>query len=551
MQSSSIQYQVPFQEQHLQSNPHQGLNSVYNIPTQHTPQTQYYPPPQIQQSTYVQPTSSYVQHTSSYVQPTSSYVQNPVDLYQQQPQYEIQPQQPQQPQYEIDQDQHTHFQKQPIFVAPQPLQPQLDENHPTTSSLLKVPNQVIRKLERSDNESKPQQAIKKINKSVFKASFWDQAPFKRNNQERNHIINVDYTMDNNIDDNDGLPSGYEWISFDPENNDDITTMTTFLNKHYQKFDKEYKPMYLRWLLTPPIYNQYKRLVNVDKSMWCIGVQSTTGVLVGLITARPTIYRIDAKYIQTFTIDFLCTHKRLRGKRLSPVLIKEMYKRLSMYQYDLGSWFVTNTHLPFSSTVKTSQILFRPLTLEKLSKTLFAGLSQQQLTQLQYKYENIQPTEDLQLIRFANLEDVPIMMNIYEEYCQKYRLCQTMNREEFEHYFLPNNELIFTYVITNVQGEIKDFVSLHAFWTKRGEKNAYVFYVSFINELLLEHFMRNVLFIMKSNGFDMIFANDVMGISDVLSKKLDFKSLDEICNYYVFNYNTQTIEKNECGMNRIF
>jgi glycylpeptide N-tetradecanoyltransferase len=218
---------------------------------------------------------------------------------------------------------------------------------------------------------------------------------------------------------------------------------------------------------------------------------------------------------------------------------------------LGAWFVTNTHLPFNTTVKTSQILFRPLTLEKLSKTLFSGLSLQQLTQLQHKYENIQPTEDLQLIRFANLEDVPIMMNIYEEYCQKYRLCQTMNREEFEHYFLPNNEMIFTYVITNVQGEIKDFISLHAFWTKRGEKNAYVFYVSFINELLLEHFMRNVLFIMKSNGFDMIFANDVMGISDVLSKQLDFKSLDEICNYYVFNYNTQTIEKNECGMNRIF
>jgi glycylpeptide N-tetradecanoyltransferase len=348
-----------------------------------------------------------------------------------------------------------------------------------------------------------------------------------------------------------LPSGYEWVEFDPTNDQDIHTMTNFLNKHYQKFDKEYKPNYLKWLFTPPTIKQYKRLENIPVSTWFVGVMSNTGVLVGLITARPTIYRIDEKYIQTFTIDFLCTHKQLRKKRLAPVLIKEMYKRLSTFQYDIGAWFVSNTHLPFNSTVKTSQILFRPLTLEKLSKTLFSGLSQGQLITLQQKYENIQPTDDLQYIRFANLEDIPMMMNIYENYCKKYRLCQTMNREEFEHYFLPNNEMIFTYVITNIQGEIKDFISLHAFWTNRGEKNAYLYYVSFINEDLLGLFMRNILFIMKCNGFDMIFTNDIMGVSRVFTELLDFKSLDEICNYYIFNYNTHTIEKNECGMNRTF
>ena len=421
---------------------------------------------------------------------------------------------------------------------------------PGTSVPITIPAQVIRKLERPVDTVLTKE-VKKINKSVFKPSFWDQAPFKRNNQEKNHIIQVDYSLEVSIETN-SLPNGYEWVTFDPENDADISVMTDFLNKHYQKFDKEYKPNYLKWILTPPSYKQYKRLDNTPTSTWCIGVQaSKNGVLVGLITARPIMYRIDAKYIQSFTVDFLCTHRQLRQKKLAPVLIKEMYRRMSTVQYDIGCMFVSNTHLPFNSTVETSQILFRPLTLEKLSKTLFSSLTQQQLTQLQHRYENIQPTDDLQLIRFANLEDVPMMMHIYEEYCAKYRLCQTMNTEEFEHYFLPNNEMIFTYVITNAEGEIKDFISLHAFWTKRGEKNAYLYYVSFITETLLELFMRNILFIMKSNGFDMIFANDVMGISNVFSKKLDFKSLDEICNYYVFNYNTQTIDKNDCGMNRMF
>lgn len=442
----------------------------------------------------------------------------------------------------------THVPKQfPPSQTPDDA-PGLDQS----SSLVQVPPQVIRKLEKPQHLMDPtSEDPKQINRSVFKSSFWDQAPFKRNNQERNQIIQVDYFFNADVAEQE-LPPGYAWTEFDPENDHDVETMTDFLNKHYQKYDKEYKPTYIKWLLTPPTYQQYKRLENVPKATWFIGVKSEkNGILVGLITARPVIYQIDEKYIQTFTVDFLCTHKQLRGKHLAPVLVKEMYRRLGTFQYDIGAYFVANAHLPFNSTVKTSQILFRPLTMEKISKTLFSSVPPDQLARLRVKYENIQPTNDLQLIRFANTEDVPMMMNIYEEYCQKYRLSHTMNREEFEHYFLPNNEMIFTYVITNAQGEIKDFISLHAFWTRRGEKNAYLYYVSFINEMLLELLMRNILFIMKSNGFDMIFANDVMGISKVFSERLDFKSLDEICNYYIFNYNTQTMEKNECGLNRVF
>ena len=431
-----------------------------------------------------------------------------------------------------------------VLQEPQSVQPQQPQQ-------IQLPPQVVRKLEKPDHlDDGKGKAKKRINRSVFKSSFWDQAPFKRNNQERNQIIQIDYFFNADVGEIE-LPEGYEWAEFDPENDYDIEIMTEFLNKHYQKYDKEYKPMYLKWLLTPPTYSQYKRLENVPRSTWFVGVRSKNGILVGLITARPIIYQIDEKYIQTFTVDFLCTHKQLRGKGLAPVLVKEMYRRLATFQYDIGASFVANTHLPFNTTVKTSQIVFRPLTMEKISKTLFSSVPPEQLEKLKLKYENIQPTNDLQLIRFANTEDVPMMMNIYEDYCQKYRLSHTMNREEFEHYFVPNNEMIFTYVITNAQGEIKDFISLHAFWTRRGEKNAYLYYVSFINEMLLELLMRNVLFIMKSQGFDMIFANDVMGISNVFTRKLDFKSLDEICNYYFFNYNTQTIEKHECGMNRVF
>lgn len=170
-----------------------------------------------------------------------------------------------------------------------------------------VPSQVIRVLERTETNSIDHT---KINKSVFKPSFWDSAPMKRNNQEKNQIISLDYAPDSISEPE--LPTGYEWVDFDPHCEADLVAMTEFLNKHYQKFDKEYKREYVKWILTSPTYSQYKRLENVPMSTRCVGVRaSTNGAVVGLITARPVMYKIDAKYIQTFTVDFLCTHKQLR------------------------------------------------------------------------------------------------------------------------------------------------------------------------------------------------------------------------------------------------
>lgn len=412
----------------------------------------------------------------------------------------------------------------------------------------------------SDNTEEKQQAKelkpKEINRSVFKASFWDNFPMKRNNCASNKIIQTDfdYFQKNKIDPNKPLPlpKNFEWVELNPLDQKDLDLMTNFINHHYQRFDKTIKHKFLSWIFSSPTYTMWKKIKSVPISYWCIGVRTQQDKkIVGLVTLRPITYRVDEKYIQSFVVDFLVTHKQMRKKRLTPVLMKEILRRMAIFGFDTGSIINANSHLAFYPTVKTSQILFRPISLEKLSKTLFSNISRAQLAQLKERYENIQPTNDLSLIRFANLDDVPAMMEIYENYSKKYRFCPILNRKEFEHYFVPKNEMVYTYVITNATGVIKDFITFHAFYTNRGEKNAYLYYVSFINEVLLELFMKNILFIMKSNGFDMVFANDVMGISDVFQKKLDFKEIGEIWNSYLFNYNTTTIDKHECGFNRFF
>lgn len=49
--------------------------------------------------------------------------------------------------------------------------------------------------------------------------------------------------------------------------------------------------------------------------------SSNGKLVAFISGIPATVRVNQNKLQTVEINFLCVHKKLRHKRLAPVLIK--------------------------------------------------------------------------------------------------------------------------------------------------------------------------------------------------------------------------------------
>lgn len=56
--------------------------------------------------------------------------------------------------------------------------------------------------------------------------------------------------------------------------------------------------------------------------WLVGVRvSRSKKLVGFISAIPATVRVKENVVQMVEINFLCVHKKLRSKRLAPVLIK--------------------------------------------------------------------------------------------------------------------------------------------------------------------------------------------------------------------------------------
>jgi hypothetical protein len=143
-----------------------------------------------------------------------------------------------------------------------------------------------------------------------------------------------------------------------------------------------------------------------------------------------------------------------------------------------------------------------------------------------------------------MRDVNKMMKIYKSYSNRWRLHREYTRREFEHNFLRRGD-VATYVIRTERGDVKDFVSITtATRMNKGipptrEKVAFIHFVSYLNEKLLELFLQNVLYILSHNGYASVCIEDVNGVGDVCRIKLGFEDLQTKW-YYQFNYNTQTI-----------
>ena len=75
---------------------------------------------------------------------------------------------------------------------------------------------------------------------------------------------------------------------------------------------KYSQEFLQWALHPPGYFPE----------WHVGVRVTgSGKLVGFITGVPAVISMAGREVKVAEINFLCVHKKLRSKRLAPVLIK--------------------------------------------------------------------------------------------------------------------------------------------------------------------------------------------------------------------------------------
>ncbi|UKZ65468.1 uncharacterized protein TrAtP1_006667 [Trichoderma atroviride] len=110
-----------------------------------------------------------------------------------------------------------------------------------------------------------------------------------------------------------LVDGFEWVTMDLDNDEEIKEIYELLNGHYVEDDEamfrfNYGPGILKWAMMPPGWAKH----------YHVGVRATQSrKLVAFISAIPVRVRLRNKTITASEVNFLCVHKKLRGKRLAP------------------------------------------------------------------------------------------------------------------------------------------------------------------------------------------------------------------------------------------
>jgi hypothetical protein len=169
-----------------------------------------------------------------------------------------------------------------------------------------------------------------------------------------------------------------------------------------------------------------------------------------------------KILNSSEINFLCVHKKLRSKRLTPVLIKEITRRCyvnGIFQavYTVGSLLPT--------PVSTCRYYHRALEWEKLHDVGFSPLppnstKQRQVVRYKLPEKTLQPG-----VRALEPKDTDVVLDLLQRYLKRMDMAQEFTKEEFEHWMFnqkgAKEQVVWAYVVEDPNTKkITDFFSFY-------------------------------------------------------------------------------------------
>ncbi|KAF2979500.1 hypothetical protein EK904_004196, partial [Melospiza melodia maxima] len=300
----------------------------------------------------------------------------------------------------------------------------------------------------------------------------------------------------------------------------LKELYTLLNENYVEDDDnmfrfDYSPEFLLWALRPPGW----------LPQWHCGVRVVSSKkLVGFISAIPAtihIYDTEKKMVE---INFLCVHKKLRSKRVAPVLIREITRRVHL-EGIFQAVYTAGVVLP--KPVGTCRYWHRSLNPRKLIEVKFSHLSRNMTMQRTTKLYRLPETPKTPGLRPMEHKDIPAVHKLLTEYLKQFHLTPVMSREEVEHWFVPQENIIDTFVVEPVR---KGGQAAHT-----GERNC---------PALKQELMASCLSVQK--GFDVFNALDLMENKTFL-EKLKFGIGDGNLQYYLYNWKCPSMAPEKVGL----
>jgi len=184
--------------------------------------------------------------------------------------------------------------------------------------------------------------------------------------------------------------------------------------------------------------------------------------VAFISGIPIQLRIRDKVLNCSEVNFLCVHKKLRSKRLTPVLIKEITRRCyvnGVFQavYTVGSLLPT--------PVSTCRYFHRALEWEKLYDVGFSPLPHNSTKQRQIVRYKLPEQTSTPGLREMEAKDVDVVLDLLKRYLERMDMAQVFDKTEFEHWMFPTKkpkeQVVWSYVVEDPDTKkVTDFFSFY-------------------------------------------------------------------------------------------
>ncbi|KAJ9092808.1 hypothetical protein QFC21_006684 [Naganishia friedmannii] len=391
-----------------------------------------------------------------------------------------------------------------------------------------------------------------------------------------------------------LPNGYEWCTLSPTSPTQLSEIQHLLEENYVEdpdasFRLGYTAEFLRWALGPPGW----------VGEWCVGVRvkvkeaGKEGKLVAFISGIPMDVKVRNSAFKAAEINFLCAHKKLRNKRLAPVLIKEITRRVNLK----GIWQAVYTAgVVIPTPISTCRYYHRNLNPAKLVDIGFTPLARTEtISRLVRKYA-LPTTPQLPGFREMQETDVRGVCGLLRGFMKRYEMSQVFGgEEEVGHWYLSarglgevvrgrrEGQVVWSYVVEDPQThQITDFISFYSLPslimkhpTHKSLETAYAFYyatdvIGFPGEgegngsgrdtqeekerlgARLNALMRDCLIVAKAAGFDVFNALSLMdnnlflheqmfGPGDGYLVRPRHIHAEESIAYYLYNWKCAPIE----------
>lgn len=199
--------------------------------------------------------------------------------------------------------------------------------------------------------------------------------------------------------------------------------------------------------------------------WHVGVRATRSrKLVASICAVPTQLRVRKNSKPMGEVNFLCIHKKLRSKRLAPVLIKEVTRRINLdgiYQ----AIYTAGIILP--RPVSSCRYFHRPINWLKLYETGFSPMPAGATKERMIRRNQLPPQTNTPGFRPMQESDIDAVLNLLNRYLSRFDLAQEFTRDEVDHWLFnktanPHDRVIWSFVADgDGGGPITDFVSFYS------------------------------------------------------------------------------------------